>query len=87
MMRPYLNSYRYEERNYRLLRVWLEQGFSYELDTMTCEADIVSYIIDSWFPDGVGTYDDIYMEVNNRDIANEMLNKYVIPRYYNWAIG
>lgn len=86
-MRPYLNSYRYEERTYRLLKDWLEQSFRYELDTMTCESDIVSYIFDTWFPDGVGTYDDIYMEVANRDIANEMLNKYVVPRYYNWAIG
>lgn len=82
MMRPYLNSYRYEERTYPLLSELLEQT-SYHLDNMGNYYDIIATWFDSYFVDGEGEYDDIYMDEANRDIANELTNKYLIPRYYN----
>lgn len=83
MMRPYLNSYRYEERSYRLLRELLDDSFSYHVDNIAGEWHFTASLFDGFFPDTEGDYDDLYDD----PIADEMLNKYVIPRYYNWAIG
>lgn len=79
---------RYEERTYRLFSEWLKDNLNYEyLDNMAGDYAFVDTLFDGRFADTSGTYDNIYMEETDRDIANEMLNKYVVPRYYNWAIG
>lgn len=85
-MRPYLNSYRYEERTYRLFRDWLER-FRYDLDNMAGDWTFIQAFFDGCFANTEGEYDNIYMDSANSSIANELLNKYIIPRYYNWAIG
>ena len=77
---------KYVERTYVMLRDLLDNN-DYHLDNMAGEYDIVSSFFDSLFPDTAGEYDSIYNEEANRAIASELTNKYLVPRYYNWAIG
>lgn len=69
-----------------MFRDLLEQT-SYHLDNMGGTYDIVAAWFDGYFVDTEGSYDDIYEIEENRAIASELTNQYLVPRYYNWAIG
>lgn len=77
---------RYMERTYVMFRDLLEIN-NYHLDNMGGECDIVAGWFDSFFVDTEGAYDDIYEVEADRAIASELTNQYLVPRYYNWAIG
>lgn len=78
---------KYSERTYVTLQEMLDDSFSYHLDNMAGEFDLVSNFFDSLFPDTEGPYDAIYDLEANRRIASELTNQYIVPRYFNWAIG
>lgn len=77
----------YSERTYITLEDLLSKQSSNHLDNMAGEFDIVAQWFDAFFPDTEGQYDPIYDFEFNRRIASELTNQYIIPRYYNWAIG
>ncbi|MBO5811319.1 MAG: hypothetical protein J6R32_10915 [Bacteroidales bacterium] len=69
-----------------MFRDLLEQT-GYYLDNMGGTYDLVSSWFDGYFVDTEGSYDPIYDLEDNRRIASELTNNYLVPRYYNWAIG
>lgn len=77
---------KYSERTYVMFRDLLEQT-GYYLDNMGGTYDLVSSWFDGYFVDTEGSYDPIYDLEDNRRIASELTNNYLVPRYYNWAIG
>ena len=82
-----MNNRAYIERYYYTLQDFLMSNANYELDNMVGDWDFVGWMFDSFMGNTEGDYDPIYADNTKNAIANELLNKYMVPRYYNWAIG